>query len=80
MRRPRQTVGDGSRPNRIGTPSLKDKNLPLEISFPTHELIDSKELSQTKAHTIINTARGGIVCESAILRSGINYIADVCIC
>ena len=45
--------------------------------FPTHKLIDSKELSQTKSHTIINTARGGIVCESAILRSGINYIADV---
>jgi erythronate-4-phosphate dehydrogenase len=45
--------------------------------FPTHKLIDNKELSQTKAHTIINTARGGVVCESAIIRSGINYIADV---
>ena len=45
--------------------------------FPTHKLIDNKELSQTKAHTIINSARGGVVLESAILRSGINYIADV---
>lgn len=52
---------------------------PLTFSgkFPTHKLINNKELSQTKAHTIINTARGGVVCESAILRSGVNYIADV---
>ncbi len=52
---------------------------PLTFSgkFPTYKLINNKELSQTKAHTIINTARGGVVCESAIIRSGINYIADV---
>jgi len=51
--------------------------LTFDGKFPTYKLINNKELSQTKAHTIINTARGGVVCESAIIRSGINYIADV---
>ena len=45
--------------------------------FPTFNLINNKELSQTNAHTIINTSRGGVVSESAILKTNVNYIADV---
>lgn len=45
--------------------------------YPTHKLIESYELEQLSNKVLINSSRGGIVNEKAILKNNITYIADV---
>ena len=45
--------------------------------YPTHDLIKSYELEQLSNKVLINSSRGGIVNEKAILKNNITYITDV---
>ncbi|MBR1631848.1 MAG: 4-phosphoerythronate dehydrogenase [Paludibacteraceae bacterium] len=44
--------------------------------YPTHLLLDEQAIRTAHARLIINAARGGIVDEQAVVRSGKDYIVD----
>ena len=49
------------------------------VNYPTYHLCDEQFLAKTKPNAlIINAARGGIVDEQALLRSGRPFIIDTC--